>query len=247
MKWITKSFFTVVLALVSVLALQAQAPSSRKVPFNNVTTTMTCAPDPSPCERNVILRMFDAATVGTQVGVDEPQTISVDDPAGTGGSINFVLGSTRPTGVDPNDFQAGSSRFLDVLDAATLTSVLPGRIELTAVAFAVNPGPPGPQGIQGPQGVQGPPGAQGLPGVVQTVSAGDASIAVGGNDHHLHLRRPHGRARGFGRGNGRERGDAFGEWFSQSGTPPLHHQYRQWHGLSNAGTRRRHPLEHRRK
>jgi len=150
----------VAICLALMTTAQAQAPSSRKIPFNNVTTNITCAPDPSPCQRNIILRMYDAATAGTQVGVDERSEEHTSELQSTG--YDLVCRLLLEKGVDPNDFQAGSSRFLDVLDAATLTTVLPtppGRIELTAVAFAVNPGP---QGIQGPPGVQGPPGGKGL-------------------------------------------------------------------------------------
>jgi hypothetical protein len=90
---------------------------------------------------------------------------------GDGGAISFVFGSATASGLDPANFASGTSRFLDVADN-TGTSVLAARIPLNAAPFALSPGPAGPQG---PPGQQGPPGP---PGVVQSVAAGDSSIAV---------------------------------------------------------------------
>ncbi len=72
-------------------------------------------------------------------------------------------------------FPPGSSRYLDVTQGGL--SVLTARVPLYASAFTISPGPQGPPGPPGPAGPAGPAGP---PGVVQTVTAGDASIAVGG-------------------------------------------------------------------
>ena len=151
-------------ALVVPQLLQAQA-TSRVIPFNNVATTIA----PGSTGQTLTLQVWDAASGGNLV-FNEAQTLDVD----ANGNISFVLGALTSGGLDPNSFPSGSSRFLDVVDG-TGASVLPnGRIPLNAAAFAVSPGPQGPPGAKGDKGDPGPPGP------VNSVTAGDNSVSIGG-------------------------------------------------------------------
>ncbi len=154
---------TVVLVVPQLLRAQA---TSRVIPFSNVATTIA----PGSTGQALTLQVWDAASGGNLV-FNEAQTLDVD----ANGNISFVLGALTGGGLDPNNFPSGSSRFLDVVDG-TGASVLPnGRIPLNATPFALSPGPQGPAGPAGPQGDPGPPGP------VNSVTAGDTSISIGGS------------------------------------------------------------------
>jgi hypothetical protein len=139
-------------------------PTSRLIPFAGVVTSIPPGSTGQPLQ----LQLWDAAIGGRNLFA-ETQTLDVDAT----GAVSFVFGAATGGGLDPTTFFSGSSRFLDIVDA-TSTSVLTLRIPLTAMPFALSPGPPGPQGPRGDPGPQGPPG------VVQSVTAADASITVGG-------------------------------------------------------------------
>ncbi len=165
--------FAFFVALVFALVSHAQAPTSRVIHYDNVQTDVLSTPGQS-----FRLQLFDIPTGGTP-RYCEDQPLDTD----AAGLISFDFGAgtpsappcpSSPPGLNPNDFTSGESRYLDVVDPSTGTSHLTARVPVKAVGFAVNPGP------QGLQGIQGLPGQQGPPGVVQTVSAGDGSIAVGG-------------------------------------------------------------------
>jgi hypothetical protein len=172
----------IVLAMVLFVPQMSRGQAtSRLVPFTNVPTNIT---PPAPAQ-TLTIQLFNTSTGGTPLYC-ENQTLDVTlGPDGVTGVITFNFGvgvapatpcPSGPPELKPGDFISGESRFVDIVDTAG-ASVLPnppGRIPLTAVAFALNPGP------QGQQGIQGVPGLQGPPGVVQTVAAGDASISVGG-------------------------------------------------------------------
>ncbi len=158
--------FVLTVALVVPQVLRAQE-TSRVIPFNNVATTIA----PGSTGQALMLQVWDAAS-GGNLGFHEAQTLDVD----ANGNISFVLGALTSGGLDPNNFPSGSSRFLDVVDAMTQLSVLPnGRLPLNATAFALSPGPQGPSGPPGPQGDPGPPGP------VNSVTAGDTSVSIGGS------------------------------------------------------------------
>src|SRR5260370_1917346 len=171
-----KHSLAIVLAIVLLVPQMSrgQAPS-RVIPFNSVPTNVA----PGTFALTFTMQLWDASTAGTQLYC-ENQTLDVATGLdGVTGVITFNFGAgvapptpcrSGPPGLNPGDFVSGQSRFLDVVDAtgASVLPAPPGRIPLNAVAFALNPGPHGPQGIQVPPGVQGPPVAQGLPGAVQT-------------------------------------------------------------------------------
>src|SRR5712692_3102000 len=153
-------FSAVIVAILPILAVQAQEPTSRLIPFFLQTSL-----PPSPAQE-VVVELWDAPSDGmlkyaeSYGGLD---ALPVDDS----GSISFQFGSLQtPPGLNPRDFVSGSSRFLDVTQGAV--SVLSARQPLTAVAFALSPGPEGPAGPagpQGPQGLTGPAGPQGPQGL----------------------------------------------------------------------------------
>ncbi len=109
----SKLQLTVVLALVILLAphgLRAQA-TSRVIPFNNVTTTIT----PGTLGQALTIQLWDAATAGALMYC-ENQTLDVD----LSGTISFNFGAgtavapacpSSPPGLNPADFPSGSSRF----------------------------------------------------------------------------------------------------------------------------------------
>jgi hypothetical protein len=143
--------FTALLVFASIA--QAQAPSSRQIPFSNISTSLTPA-----TIQAVTVQLWDNSVGGTLI-FTEARTVSVDGS----GIISFNFGDQTTAGLDPAKFPSGSERDLDVVDS-TSTSVLVARIPLNAGPFALSPGPPGPQGPQGIQGPQGPQGPQGMPG-----------------------------------------------------------------------------------
>jgi hypothetical protein len=155
----------IVLAAVVVVPQFAQAQAtSRVIPFNNLASNY-----PRRTTQSVIVQLWDAATAGNLVFSESQPSVYVDHD----GNVSFVFGSQTTNGLDPNNFPSGESRYLDVIDATTQVSALAnGRIALNATAFALSPGPPGPKGDKGDAG---------LPGVVQSVSAGDASIVIIGS------------------------------------------------------------------
>lgn len=174
MRMKTMLFFVLSALLVCAVNLQAQAPTSKVIRIENLPTTVA----PGTVGQGFTFQLFDASTAGTPLYC-ESQTLDVD--ANSAISFNFGAGAavtppcpSTPPGLNPIDFVVGQSRYLDAVDPTTGVSFLTERKALTAAAFALNPGP------QGPQGIQGPPGQQGPPGVVQTVTAGNASITVGG-------------------------------------------------------------------
>jgi Collagen triple helix repeat (20 copies) len=149
--------FTALLVFASLA--QAQAPSSRQIPFSNISTSLIPA-----TTQAVTVQLWDNSVGGTLI-FSEARTVTVDGS----GNISFKFGDQTTAGLDPSSFPSGSERDLDVVDS-TNTSVLAARIPLNAGPFALSPGPPGPegpqgiQGPQGPQGVLGPQGPQGVPG-----------------------------------------------------------------------------------
>ena len=151
---VTTSLSVLLVALLCTAVAGAQE-TSRVIPFTNVATTL-----PPGGPQDVTIQVWDAAAAGNLVFSEAQPGLAVD----ASGNISFVLGSRTPgppAGLDPNNFPTGSSRYLDVVDS-TNTSVLAARVPLTATAFALSPGPQGP------------------PGVVQSVTAGDSSVVIGG-------------------------------------------------------------------
>jgi hypothetical protein len=145
----------------STIAASAQE-TSRQIPF----TLATSLPPDSIQSVTVQLQ----ATDGIVVFSEAYPTMAVD----SNGQISFLFGSQTSTGLDPAQFPSGSSRFLDVVDPTSTSVLVAGRIALNALPFALSPGPQGPVGPAGPQG---PPGQ---PGLIQSVTAADGSVAVGG-------------------------------------------------------------------
>jgi hypothetical protein len=160
-RWTTRRLLFLLTLCVVISRVAHAQPTSRVIPFARVQTTLP------PGAQPVQLQVWDAATGGTMV-LTEAQNLDVD----AGGTISFFLGSTTVAGLDPLNFTSGSSRYLDVVDAL-MVSVLspPGRLVLSAVPFALSPGP------AGPKGDKGDPGAAGS---VTSVTGGDASIVIGG-------------------------------------------------------------------
>jgi hypothetical protein len=126
--------------------------SSRVIPFSNLPTSL-----PPSSLQDVTVQLKD--TKGA-VLFSEPQNVMVD----ADGTITFLLGNNTTDGLDPSNFASGSSRFLDVVDDSGASVLLGGPVPLTAVAFALSPGPEGPPGAPGPTGPRGMDGAQGPTG-----------------------------------------------------------------------------------
>jgi len=159
-----------VLALIGILpfALYGQA-TSRVIPFVAVPTSL-----PTETVQAVTVQLWDAAVEGTML-FSEPRNVDVD----ANGRISFLFGDQMTEGLDPAHFPSGSSRFVDVVDSGGV-SVLVNRMALTATAFALSPGPQGPQGQPGPEGPRGLEGPPGQAGVIQTLAPADTSVTVGG-------------------------------------------------------------------
>jgi len=145
-----------VFSFLPVFVSLAQDNTSRLVPFSLSTLL------PPETTQEVVVELWDAQSGGTlqfAESYDGPNALAV----GSDGSISFLFGSLQnPPGLNPADFPSGSSRYLDVTQAGA--SVLPARVPLTAMPFALSPGPPGPTGPQGPQGIPGATGPQGPTG-----------------------------------------------------------------------------------
>src|SRR5712692_7148584 len=156
--WLSAADFT----LLPLFSSGAQEVTSREIPFYLPTSL------PPGTTQEVVVELWDSASGGNLL-FDEsyagPNALPVDST----GAISFTFGSLhQPTGLNPDDFPSGSSRYLDVTQGGA--SVLAARQALTAAAFALSPGPQGPAGPQGepgpigPQGPAGPQGPQGVPG-----------------------------------------------------------------------------------
>src|ERR1700687_1659523 len=139
-------------AFVPLGSSQGQDATSRLIRFSLPTTL-------SAGKQEGRVELWDAATGGTLIFYEVyagPDALTVGDD----GSISFLFGSLQnPSGLNPNDFPSGSARYLDVTQGGA--SVLSARVPLTAMPFALSPGPPGPTGPQGPQGAPGATGPQG--------------------------------------------------------------------------------------
>jgi hypothetical protein len=136
-------------ALSTTANVYAQPPTSRMMTFNGLPTIL--APNTPGA---FTLGIFELAAGGPPV-VQETQNLITDGSR----RLSFVLGATIG-GLDPMHFPSGSSRFLDVLNAAGASVLVGGRLPLTAAPFAIS----------------APPAAG-----VQTVSAANGSIVVGGS------------------------------------------------------------------
>src|SRR6202158_1183182 len=139
-------------AFVPLASSQGQDATSRLIRFSLPTSL-------SAGTQEVRVELWDAATGGTLIFYEVyagPDALTVGDD----GSISFLFGSLQnPSGLNPNDFPSGSARYLDATQGGA--SVLSARVPLTAMPFALSPGPPGPTGPQGPQGAPGATGPQG--------------------------------------------------------------------------------------
>src|SRR6202158_2052930 len=137
----------VVFMLLPMWVSLAQDNTSRLVPFTLSTAL------PPGTSQEVVVELWDASSGGTlqfSESYTGPNALSVD----SNGAISFLFGSLQvPPGLNPTDFPSGSSRYLDVTQGGV--SVLGGRVPLTAMPFALSPGPQGPIGAQGPTGAQG--------------------------------------------------------------------------------------------
>src|SRR5712692_6835398 len=144
--------------LLGALVAEAQPETSRQMPYN-------LAADPSIPPGTIFdgnVQLFDDPVAGTLIfsELQPGLTVAADN------TFTFVYGSMTPAGLDPANFTSGTSRWLDVVDALTSASVLPGgvRLPLNATAFALSPGPDGPAGPAGPAGPMGATGPMGLTG-----------------------------------------------------------------------------------
>src|SRR5215471_13980826 len=148
--------WTLLFTVLPLFASLAQDNTSRVIPFS-VSTSL-----PPQTTQEVVVELWDAATGGTLQFSESyvgPEALSVDST----GAISFTFGSLQvPPGLNPDDFPSGSSRYLDVTQAGA--SVLSARLPLTAMPFALSPGPEGPPGPQGPEGAPGATGPQGATG-----------------------------------------------------------------------------------
>jgi hypothetical protein len=140
------------------ISLRAQE-TSRAIPFDDVLTKLH-----PMTEQDVTIQLWDDDLGGTLIYSEAHPQTKVDSQR----QIDFLFGSGKPGGLDPLDFPSGSSRYVDVVDSKG-RSVLPARLPLRAVAFALSPGP------QGPPGPQGDPGPRG-PGSVVQVNSGPGII-----------------------------------------------------------------------
>lgn len=165
------------LSLVLVFAgaglLQADNPTSKYLPLSPISTSLPA----SSTGLAVQLQVWDSLTAGVMI-FGESHTVDTDAFAyitNDTGLDDLLFG--RPGGLNPANFPAGSSRYLDVTQGGS--SVLAGRLPFYAAPFSVAPGPQGPPGAMGPvgppgatgptgptgtTGPAGPPGAQGLRG-----------------------------------------------------------------------------------
>ncbi len=150
------TFLVVVFSFLPLMSSRAQDATSRLIPFTLSTSL------PPSTTQEVEVDLWDASSGGVLI-FDEsysgPNALAVD----AAGFISFRYGSLQiPPGLNPANFPSGSARYLDVTQGGV--SVLSNRVPLTAVAFALSPGPQGPTGPPGPAGPQGLTGPQGPAG-----------------------------------------------------------------------------------
>ncbi len=124
---------------------KAQEATSRLIPFSLATSL------PPLTTQEVVVELWDAGSGGVLI-FSEAYTGANALPVDGSGFISFRFGSLQlPPGLNPAHFPSGSARYLDVTQAGM--SVLSARLPLTAVAFALSPGPEGPPGPPGPSDV----------------------------------------------------------------------------------------------
>jgi len=161
-RWLAAVVFVVLMPLSS----WGQDNTSRLIPF---TVSTSLAPGTM---QEVVVELWDAPAEGMLI-FDESYAGKDALLVGDDGSISFLFGSLQtPPGLNPSDFPSGSSRFLDATQGGL--SVLAARVPLTAMPFALSPGPPGADGATGPTGptgTQGPPGATGPQGATGPTGA----------------------------------------------------------------------------
>jgi Collagen triple helix repeat (20 copies) len=162
----------------------APPPTSRQIPFDLVFSHL-----PFGSTQTITVEVWDTATGGNLVLSEVHPSVKV----GLLGELDFVLGSQTEGGIPVNGFPSGASRYLDVLDVTNRSVLLNGRMPMYAHAFALTPGPAGPQGPagavgatgpQGPAGLIGPTGAQGPQGPVGINNRGawNSSNSYNAND-----------------------------------------------------------------
>ena len=143
--------WTLLFTVLPLFASLAQDNTSRVIPFS-VSTSL-----PPQTTQEVVVELWDAATGGTLQFSESyvgPEALSVDST----GAISFTFGSLQvPPGLNPDDFPSGSSRYLDVTQSGG--SVLGTRVPLTAMPFAICPGPGGRPGRRARPGATGTTGA----------------------------------------------------------------------------------------
>src|SRR6202158_6126432 len=129
---------TVAVILLPVTFSRAQEITSRVIPFNLPTSL------PPGTTQEVVVELWSVASGGVRIFSESyagADLLAVDES----GSISLRLGSLQhPPGLNPEHFPSGSSRYVDVTQGGK--SVLSARLPLTAVAFALSPGPQGPPG-----------------------------------------------------------------------------------------------------
>ena len=148
-------FTAVILLLLPIFSSRAQDATSRLIPFSLSTSL-------APGTQEVVVELWDSPSAGTLI-FNESYTGDNALVVAEDGSISFLFGNLQnPPGLNPDDFPSGSSRYLDVTQGGQ--SVLAARVPLTAMPFALSPGPAGPTGPTGPQGPNGETGPQGPAG-----------------------------------------------------------------------------------
>jgi hypothetical protein len=140
--------FSMVACMVSSFCAWAQE-TSRIIPFSNLPTSL-----PRSSVQDVTAQLKDMPGA---VLFSEPENVLVD----ADGMISFSFGNNTSGGLDPASFASGTSRFLDIVDGSGASVLIGGPVPLTAVAFALSPGPEGPRGPTGPTGPSGAVGPQG--------------------------------------------------------------------------------------
>jgi hypothetical protein len=180
-----------VFSFLPTLVSLGQDNTSRLIPFSLSTFL------PPETTQEVVVELWDASSGGTLVFSESyvgPAALVVDST----GAISFLFGSLQvPPGLNPDDFPSGSSRYLDVTQAGA--SVLTARVPLTAMPFALSPGPQGPTGATGPTGPSGPNDVVGnLTMVHSTATAGNI---LKGGARFLHNFGPNNTFLGINAGN----------------------------------------------
>lgn len=155
------------------IAVWAQEPTSRHLPFSLLTTL------PPGTTQDVQIELWDLPVGGLEPLLVESYTSASALTVGADGSISFRLGSRQtPQGLDPALFASGSSRYIEATQAGASVLVR-GRVPLFASAFSLTPGPAGPPGPVGPPGVDGAIGPVGPQGPVGPAGADGASGPAG--------------------------------------------------------------------